>query len=182
MHHALGSNRECRAAVTVGMRIAIVTLCLAVHACDTGTGGAVELSWKLRPASSASQDPFVACQGNVADGWGPIARIRLNWTRGDDGTCPSERCFESWDCDANHAATGFDLPVGKANLWLTPECDDGQPAAGDTYTAPAIVQRDVIRGQTVSLGAVELVVSVTGCMTATTANRGERRCICRTPR
>src|ERR1044071_5762470 len=139
MHHGLGSNRECRAAVTVGMRIAVVTLCLTVHACDTGTGGAVELSWKLRPASSASQDPFVACQGDVGDGWGPIVRIRLNWARGDDGLCPSPPCMASWDCEDNHAATGFDLPVGKANLWVTPECDNGQPAAAATYTAPAIV-------------------------------------------
>src|SRR5215510_6804817 len=81
MHRALGSNRDLRPTVTAWMRVAIVTLCLAVHACDTGRGGAVELSWKLRPMSGTSEDPFVrVCHPDRTTGW-DVATIRLSWTR-----------------------------------------------------------------------------------------------------
>jgi hypothetical protein len=182
MHHDSPSNRACRAAVTVWMRVAIVTLCLAVHACDTGRGGAVELSWKLRPMSGTSEDPFVrVCHPDRMQGW-DVATIRLSWTRSSDGTCPMPPCSKDWNCDENHGATGFELPEGIANLLVTPACSDGSLPAPDTYIAPAIVQRDVIRGETVSLGAVELVVATTKCKTAAmgSSNAGDQSCICGT--
>src|SRR5215831_12614251 len=151
MHDGSGSNRECRAtgAVAWRTRVASVTLCLAVHGCATGTGGAVELSWKLRPASSASTDKFVDCQpDSTDDGWGPVTAIRLDWRVGDAAGS------HDWTCSDNHGATGFDLPVGVADLLVTPECGDAehrQPAAQDTYIAPATLQRRVTRGETVSL-------------------------------
>jgi hypothetical protein len=168
MHPVSGSNREARSARSLWIRIAIATLCLPVHACDLGSGGAVELSWSLRPASGAMPDKFVSCEGNDKDGnllW-QVTRIRLHWQVG------SVACSHAWRCDNNHGATGFEIPPGIANLWLTPECgtepsaspcDDDHPAAPDTYIAPAIVQREVIRGEVVTLGAVELVVSVAAC-------------------
>src|ERR1041384_5592032 len=63
-----GSNR-CGAGVarpgpgSVAWLIRVVagTLYLLVHGCDTVSGGAVELSWKLRPASSSLSDKFVDC-------------------------------------------------------------------------------------------------------------------------
>lgn len=164
------------------MRVAIVTLCLAVHACDTGRGGAVELSWKLRPMSGTSEDPFVrVCHPDRTQGW-DVAMIRLSWTRSSDGACPMPPCSKDWNCDENHGATGFDLPEGIANLLVTPACSDGSLPAPDTYIAPAIVQRDVIRGETVSLGAVELVVATTKCKTAEmgSTNAGDQSCICGT--
>jgi hypothetical protein len=178
MHRASGSNRECRPAGALLIRVAIATLCLPVHGCDLGSGGAVELSWALRPASSASADKFVNCQADSSDaGWGPVALIRLHWQVG------ATEGSHAWTCGANHGATGFELAEGTANLSLTPECSDGQAAASDTYIAPAIVQREVIRGETVSLGAVELVVSVTGCASAAAgnANHGTGACICAAP-
>ena len=120
-------------------------------------------------------DKFVDCQADsTGAGWGPVALIRLHWQVGD------ARGSHAWSCGANHGATGFELAEGTANLSLTPECGDGETAASDTYIAPAIVQREVIRGETVSLGAVELVVSVTGCASATSgnANHGTAACIC----
>jgi hypothetical protein len=135
------------------IRVAFTTLCLAVHGCDTVTGGAVELSWKLRPASSSLQDKFVVCDRSPY----PVTKIRLHWG-GDSG----EEGSQPWDCGANHGVTGFDLADGTANLWVTPECETG-PAKPSDYIAPAIVQRSVSRGDTVSLGAVELVVAVTDC-------------------
>src|SRR5689334_12951978 len=131
-------------------------LCLAVHGCDDVAGGAVELSWKLRPASSSDDDKFVDCDSGKS-GTGPVRRIRLDWEV--DGV----RDFKSWLCSDNHGVTGFDLPApGEALLWVTPECEDG-PALPATYIAPAPERRRVILGDTVSLGAVELVVAVSYC-------------------
>ena len=160
MHRDSGSNRECAALRAPLTRIAIATLWLLVHGCDTGSGGAVELSWKLRPASSALKDKFVDCQADsAAAGWGPVTQIRLHWRVG------ARESSHAWRCGDNHGTTLFELDEGVAQLSVTPECDGDQPAAPDTYIAPAIVQRDVIRGETVSLGAVELVVSVSDCAT-----------------
>src|ERR1700759_4155702 len=55
MHDASGSNREW------AIRVVAIALCLAVHGCDSVHGGAVELSWKLRPASSGQLEKFVDC-------------------------------------------------------------------------------------------------------------------------
>src|SRR5262245_1773039 len=63
----------------IGARMAFATLLwLVVHGCDTVDGGAVELSWKLRPASSSLPDKFVECESGK-DGTGVITKIRLEW-------------------------------------------------------------------------------------------------------
>ncbi len=169
MHPVFRSNRAARPARSLRIRIAIATLCLAVHACDLGSGGAVELSWSLRPASGAGSDKFVGCEARDSQNAliRAITRVRLHWQVG------SVTCSHAWSCDANHGATRFEVPPGMANLTLTlecgdptpelPDCADDQPAALDTYIAPAIVQRDAIRGEVVTLGAVELVVSNAAC-------------------
>jgi hypothetical protein len=155
MRSASGSNRECRTRRRVAWltRVAFATLCLAVHGCDTVSGGAVELSWKLRPASSSREDKFVDCESSPY----PVTKIRLTWQVGD-ATGSAD-----WPCQFNHGVTGFDLGDGTAQLWVTPECENG-PARADTYIAPAKIERSVSRGDTVSLGAVELVVAVTRCL------------------
>lgn len=164
MRHTVGSNHPCRTAGSVAwaIRVAIVTLCLPVHGCDSVSGGAVELSWKLRPASSALPDKFVDCNSGKT-GAGPVTGIRLHWRVDDLHGGGESGGSQVWRCEDNHGVTGFDLPEGTADLWVTPECAPGRPAAPDTYIAPAPVQRGVIRGDTVSLGAVELVVSVSSC-------------------
>lgn len=122
----------------------------------------MELSWKLRPASSSLPDKFVDCESGFPD-TGPVTRIRLDWQVRDRSG------FESWRCDDNHGVTGFDLPEGEALLSVTPECANG-PADPATYIAPAPERRQVILGDTVSLGAVEVVVHVSYC--------GQQPCIC----
>lgn len=127
----------------------------------------MELSWKLRPASSSLEDKFVDCVSQFAS-IDPVTRIRLHW-RVDGG----EEVTKSWPCDDNHGVTGFDLPPGTADLWVSPDCPDG-PAAANTYIAPAVLQRTVTVGETISLGAVELVVFTSYCST-------DQPCICFNP-
>jgi hypothetical protein len=170
MHPISGSNPATNPARGLRIRIAIATLCLPVHACDLGNGGAVELSWSLRPASSAEPRKFVGCddQDSLGNPIRSIKQIRLHW---QVGSMPP--CSHAWPCDANHGATGFEIAQGVADLWLTLECGDpnpgdlacaeDDPAVPDTYIAPATVQREVIRGQAVTLGAVEVVVSSAAC-------------------
>jgi hypothetical protein len=175
MHDASGSNCEW------AIRVFAATLCLAVHGCDSVHGGAVELSWKLRPASSGQLAKFVDCDSGLP-GTGPVAQIRLHW-QAADSDAPGSSGSQAWSCDDNQGVTRFDVPIGTANLWITPECNSdsaGGVAALDTYITPAPVQRDVSLGDTVSLGAVELVVNVSNCEfdTSVPASVPRQPCIC----
>jgi hypothetical protein len=142
--------------VAAASRAVVMLLCLAVHAtgCTDVNGGAVELSWKLR-AATGSQVTFLDCNVNLA-GTGRVTHIRLDWSVGGD---PG---FEQWPCEDDHGVTGFELPEGVALLRVSPVCGTAA-AALDTYTAPAPEQRNVIAGNTVSLGGVELLLEVSSC-------------------
>jgi hypothetical protein len=137
---------------------------LGVHAgCANGTGGAVELSWRLRPASSALPDKFLDCLAPDTSVRGSVTRIRLDWQVSErSGTA-------SWLCTDNQGVTGFDLPPGIATLTISPECAD-KDALASTYIAPPPVQRESIAGETITLGAMELVLQVDRC--------AEQPCIC----
>jgi hypothetical protein len=138
-----------------------LVVCLGVNAgCTAVNGGAVELSWKLRPASG-STDIFVDC--DQIPNTNPVTRIRLDWQ------VDTRTGSETWNCTDYHGVTGFDLPVGTALLAVSPECESGA-ATTSTYIAPAPEQRMVIVGNTISLGAVELIVEDTRC--------DQQPCIC----
>jgi hypothetical protein len=145
------SYRVCVAWTT---RVVAATLYLAVHGCTAVDGGAVEVSWKLRPASGSTTD-FIDCDSGYA-GTGPVTEIRLDWQVGD------VKGDRTWACIDGHGVTRFELPAGQALLSVVPVCATG-PAAQDTYVAPAPEQRTVIVGDTVSLGAIELVLQVSDC-------------------
>jgi len=134
---------------------------MAVHGCADVNGGAVELSWKLR-ATSGSSETFLSCDIGLPD-TGNVEKIRLDWTV--DGAPGSHE----WPCSDDHGATGFELPEGVALLSVSPVCAT-HDAAPETYTAPAPEQRNVIPGNTVSLGGVELLLEVSSCTT--------QACIC----
>ena len=134
-------------------------------ACSDVQGGAVELSWTLRPESGDSVDLFVNCDTGV-EGANPVARMRLDWQVGSDfGSA-------SWACTDYHGVTSFDVPAGSALLSVTPECASGD-AAPITYTAPTPEERDTSLGQTVDLGAIEVFVEITDC-----TGSGQQPCIC----
>ena len=141
----------------------VTALYLAVHAmgCTEVDGGAVELSWKLR-AATGSEETFLSCDIGLTD-TGRVTHIRLDWDVDGAGG------FRQWRCEDDHGVTEFELPEGQALLRISPVCGSGA-AALDTYTAPAPEQRNVIAGNTVSLGAVELLLEVSSCQ--------DRPCIC----
>lgn len=172
MRDEAGSNHRCRTAGSVAWatRVAAGTLCLLVHGCEPGHGGAVELSWKLRPASSSLMDKFVDCNSRQP-GTGAVTDIRLHWQMDASGDSGANEGYKSWPCDYNNGVTGFEVPEGIVDLSVTPECMYGQASHG-TYIAPAPVRRYVTRGDTVSLGAVEIVVSVSHCRGAAPVDAG----------
>ena len=132
---------------------------LAVLACTSardGSGGSVELSWRLRDQTGTL---LTTCsQANVA-------AIRLSWDVG--GVTDSE----AWPCDDNHAITRFVIPEGLATLKISPDCANGA-AAPATYTAPAPLVRNVQQGGVVELGAVVLLLQIDNC--------GKQVCTCGT--
>jgi len=123
--------------------------------CEDVDGGAVELSWRLRPASSSLEDKFVDCDSNKI-GTNPVTAIRLDWV------VEQQSAGEEWPCNDSHGVTGFVLPPGSALFAVTPICQDG-PADPASYIAPAVEQRTVIVGDTVNLGAINLIVQVSDC-------------------
>jgi hypothetical protein len=65
--------------------------------------------------------------------------------------------------DDDHGVTKFELPEGRALLRVSPICRDGMVASTSTYSAPAPEQRMVIKGNTISLFGVELLLEVSSC-------------------
>lgn len=140
------------------LRAVVFALCLAVHGCTNVSGGAVELSWKLR-AATGSEHTFLGCAIRLepTNQLVEIAEIQLHW---EVDAMPDSR---SWPCDDDHGVTGFELPAGRALLHVAPVCANGAAALPSTFTAPAPEQREVIVGNTINLGGVELLLEVSSC-------------------
>jgi hypothetical protein len=154
--------------------LALAVALASVSACTGANGGAVELSWRLRPAEGpiATTTPFLSCDLSAAgSGIGPVARIQLGWTVAS--ASGSSDGVASWDCNATDGTTGFDLAPGDALLTVSPVCDGGSAADPASYTAPAPIERTVVAGDAIDLGAVELVLQVSSC--------GAQPCTCTSP-
>ncbi len=137
---------------------AAAALAAALGACGTIEGGAVELSWRLRPEPGTiieNPSPFLDCDP-MQPSTNPIGQIRLTWDV--DGATDST----SFPCANGNGVTRFEVPPGDALLTVTPVCV-GHDADPTTYVTPAAVQRTVKVGDTVSLGAVELLLRVSSC-------------------
>src|SRR6185503_4939683 len=148
------------------MRPGQMLVLVLLAACTDVHGGAVELSWTLRPESGDSSDLFVNCDTGV-DGANPVERMRLDWQVG------AITGSASWPCTDYHGVTGFEVPSGSALLTVTPECATGD-AAPITYTAPTPQERDVSVGNTVNLGAIEVFVEISDCGSGVVS----QACIC----
>ena len=155
------------------LRAVVFVLCLAVHGCADVSGGAVELSWKLR-AITGSEATFLDCAITLEPTKMPVqvARIQLEWDV-EDKSGAHEIGARSWPCDDDHGVTKFELPEGTALLHVSPMCVTGDVALASTFRAPAPEQRNVIVGNTISLGGVELLLEVTSC--------DAQQCICQCP-
>lgn len=147
-----------------------IAAALLLLGCTSVDGGAVELSWKLRPTSSAISDKFVDCTPDPArfPSTNAVTRIRLTWE-----VAGHAEGSASWACEDSHGVTSFDLDAGDALLTVSPECAEG-PADPRAFIAPPPIQRPVTVGDVVSLGAVELVLAVTACGD----QPGQLPCIC----
>ncbi|HTR50770.1 MAG TPA: hypothetical protein VMJ10_08700 [Kofleriaceae bacterium] len=158
----------------------LVLACAFACSCTTANGGAVDLSWTLRPQSGTTDpnipSPFVDCglKGNDSTTplAGPVEWIELDWAV---GAVTGQRTF---CCYLEHGVTTFDLPQGTASLSVVPLCGDGNPAEDGTYVAPAPVLRSVTEGATITLGAVELIVDVASNETDCSGGSGTTPCIC----
>lgn len=140
------------------LRAVVFVLCLGVHGCTEVNGGAVELSWKLR-AETGAENTFLDCLIRLqpTNQMVEVAKIQLEWdVEGEAGT-------RSWPCDDDHGVTKFELPEGSALLHVSPICANNRVADENTFKAPAPEQRNVIEGNTVSLGGVELLLEVSSC-------------------
>ena len=140
------------------LRAVVFALYLGVHGCADVDGGAVELSWKLR-ALTGSPDTFLNCAIALAptNQLVEVARIQLDWdVDGDVGS-------RSWPCDDDAGVTKFELPPGQALLRVSPICANDTVPQPSTFRAPAPEQRNVIVGDTITLGGVELLLEVSSC-------------------
>jgi hypothetical protein len=146
------------------LRAVVFALCLAVHGCADVNGGAVEFSWKLR-AVTGSEATFLDCaiQLEPTKQRVQVARIQLEWDV-EDRSGHHEMGARSWACEDDHGVTKFELPEGVALLHVSPICENtGDVAPASTFKAPAPEQRNVIVGNTISLGGVELLLEVSSC-------------------
>ncbi len=146
------------------MLLVIATACSDVH------GGAVEMSWTLRPQSGDDVDLFVMCDTGVV-GANPVTYMRLYWSVG------SASGSASWACTDYHGVTGFELPAGSAELLINPECGSGDIPPPAEYIAPPPQVRDVTVGNTVDLGAIEVFVEISNC-DAGSGSGSSQPCIC----
>ena len=119
----------------------------------------------MEVASGVERAPgkFVNCRSGE-DGTGAVTAIRLDWAVDVlvNGVVEQQIDSEAWPCGDSHGVTGFVLPEGSALFSITPLCDSG-PADTSSFVSPAAEQRRVIVGDTVSLGALELIVQVSNC-------------------
>ena len=140
-----------------------LALCLAVYGCTGGAdGGAIELSWKLRPASGATSSsnvpPFLDCSTDGTDGTklaGTIDSIQLDWQTS------TKAGHDDFRCTDGHGVTHFEVPPGPVTISVEPVC--GLSVNPRSYEAPAPAQRTSLAGDVIDLGAVEIIVQVTNC-------------------
>lgn len=140
--------------------LVVAALCglLFSSSCVEVDGGAVELSWTLRTFSG---EPIDTC---------PAARIdevRICWESvADGGPGGARTCrrgdYRAFACDDSRGVTGFEIPAGRALVWIEPICADGNPPDPDTYEVPAPIARTVETGEVVTLGALLIVADDAG--------------------
>jgi hypothetical protein len=141
-----------RARRPLGAVLLAIVCAGSIPSCTEVTGGAVELSWLLRPSNGDEN----ACSEQSCCATAHVVDMRLMWDVG--GVMGSD----FWPCEDNRAVTGFELPPGEATLWVVPECATG-PAEADAYEAPAPVVRTLVDGEVASLNAVVVQVQLANC-------------------
>jgi hypothetical protein len=142
---ARGANRAIVIAAALGGAL-LSSSCVQVD------GGAVELSWTLRDFDG---EPTNCAEARIDE-------VRICWQSvADGGTSGTRSCrrdsSRTFACVDSRGVTGFEIPPGRAVVWIEPVCADGQPPETDTYEVPAPIARTVETGQVVTLGALLIV-------------------------
>jgi hypothetical protein len=129
---------------------------------DCGGSGALTVSDSGGRSVAIAGVPIAGAGGTMPT-MPRIPNIRLYWQTSDVLTPPEVVRSKDFKCSTENGVTNFEVPPGDALLYVAPICEDeaGQFEAGAcTYTAPAPVVRTMVAGQTVELGALEIILNV----------------------
>ena len=147
---------------SMGLLVLLSILCVQCVQID---GGATEFNWSLRTIA-----------GNVVNDCtlSNVAKIRLCW-RGESqggGECLAAQSRE-FTCNEFTGVTLFEIAEGRTEFFVQPICDDGLPAAANTFQSPDSIVRTVREGEIVTLNSLLIVVSEPGesCQTNCTCVR-----------
>jgi hypothetical protein len=132
---------------------------LALGGCVRVDGGAVELSWTVRPIDGMTDlDDWADCARGT-DTLAEVALCARACTIVSDGACVGEvTCpVHAWPCERRHGSTLFEIVAGRKELWIEVRCADG--ARADVLVPEPIV-RDIADGEVTQLHAVLISVPV----------------------
>jgi hypothetical protein len=119
--------------------------------CVDVNGGAVELSWAIR-----TRDGIVSGCGPQDANLATVSLCARTVTTASE-KCPIEGA--TWDCEARHGTTRFNVQEGEKELWIEVTCPDGSPA---NVTVPSPIVRDVAFGEVTQLDALLIQVNADG--------------------
>lgn len=139
-----------RAAILIVQGTVLCALA-AVSSCVDINGGAVEFSWSLRTDTGMER---TCAQTN-------IVQVSLCMRDCDTQPCGEvQTCPNVFPCERLRAATQFDIPPGRKEITIRPECASG-PAL---VVVPPPLVRDIVQGDVTELNALLITVPSAGAI------------------
>ncbi len=139
-----------RVAVRLVQRAVLCALA-GVCACVDINGGAVELSWSLRTDTGMER----TCAQTA------IVQVSLCMRDCDTPPCDGvQTCPTAFECDRLRGATQFDIPPGRKEITIRPDCARG-PAR---VVVPPPLVRDIVKGDVTELNALLITVPSVGAI------------------
>ena len=148
--HSVTASSSSKTRVLLAL---LAVLSLESIQCVAIDGGASELAWSLRTFAGESSNCDKA----------KIEQMRLCWNSLADvepGCRPGQ--FRDFECREETGVTLFEIPEGSTKFNVLPLCQDGLPAAPETYQGPAEIVRTVREGEVVTLDALLILVTDPG--------------------
>jgi|GEM_PF-6411065 hypothetical protein len=141
-----------------------VTGIIGLSACVAIDGGAVEVGWQLRNASTEVPSRHLDCSETSFDS------VRLELQPSDStlaSPCTTAPCSETncclFRCDQEIGVTGFVIPPGHYSMQITATLAENQGQersleSSNGVTTPAPVVREVRTGEVTALGVNLIIV------------------------